>query len=472
MTSLRARLTLFSLLATLLLIFAAGFLLEHLLERQLEASLDATLYAKAESMMALTEQEDGKVLVEFAEVYLPELTSRELIEIRLASGRVLAHSSALGKTHLSADGKISMTPRFSNVRLPDDRPGRQIQVDFLPLLEGEEDSVLAVVAPPEAATSDPSRQLTTVLVAVDRGETLALIERFRYTLALIALLLLSALALLLPWLVRRGLRPLFDLGAAVQKMEVSNLGEQLELENPPHELQPLLELLDDLSARLGRSFERERLFSSNVAHELRTPIAELRNLAEVALRFPPSAEQSATFYRDALATTLRMERTAEHLLALARLEEAHADLELAPLPLRRAAEAVLLRRAAVAAYRSNIPEEASVRTNASLFDLLLDNLIANAFANRTAESVVEIAALPSATGWLFSCRNHSENLAQADLDHFFERFWRKDGSRTDARHSGLGLALARSIAEALGIGIALSLEGGVFEIRLDIPAAR
>lgn len=471
MKSLRGRLTATTLLATLGLICFSGLLLDHDVERQLLSSLDAELDSKAEIFIGLTEQEDGEVEVELADLYIPNLAREESVEIRLADGRVLARSSQLGETSLPADGRLSMKPRYRDLELPDGRPGRLIQVDFLPVLEGEGHTVLAEAAPPDHPSRQAGRQVVSALIAVDKSPTLAEIRGFRVTLGLVSLLLLAGLGVLVPWLVGRGLRPLTDLGSQVQRLDATNLGEPLVLAEPPLELRPLIARLDDLRGRLARSFERERRFSSDAAHELRTPIAELRVLAEVALRYPPEPSQNAELYRDALKTTLRMEHLAEQLLALARLDGAGAAPPRVRLRLAESVRAVVERRGAGAVCRLELPAAAELYTGETLFGLLLDNVIGNALDHRTAGTTVTIEATPAAAGgWRLACRNPTAELEKADLEHLYERFWRKDGARRGHHHSGLGLALVRSIAEALGIELAVSLEDGVFEIALGIPS--
>lgn len=477
MSSLQGRLTLPTLLAAAGLILLAGLLLDRLVEREIEKSLDASLVAKAESMVALTEQEGSEVLVEFADVYLPHLPRRELVEIRLDDGRVLARSAALGELRLEDDGRRSYVPRLRDVQLPDGRPGRQIQVDFLPLLEGTEGAVLAVAGPPELAASNPARRVVTVLAAVDSGETAAQIGRTRGTLALVSFGLLAVLALVLPWLVRRGMRPLVELGNQVQQLDAARLDTPLHITNPPEELQPLLLRLDDLRTRLARSFERERRFSSDVAHELRTPIAELRNLAEVALRFPPEGQANLSFYRDALTTGLRMGQVVEQLLTLAQFENSHSKPQLELLPLLPLIEAALARHPAVEFPDRETIDQAKVLTCPPLFDLLLENLLSNARDHRVPGTPVklEVGAVATALNmprWRLACRNQTAELEKADLEWLFDRFWRKDAARTGSQHSGLGLALSRSIADVLGIDIAVALDHDIFEISLEIPGLR
>lgn len=479
MNSLRGRVTVFTLLATLGLILSAGFLLEHIVEAQLRQGLDHALEARSETMVGLTEQENGTVLVEFDEIYLPKLNPRELIEVRLDSGEYLARLPDLGSAQLVADGRKSMAPRFSDMTMPSGSPGRQVQIDFLPLVEiedelddpnGPDDLIVAPAAPPDHPSAAQGRPLVTVLVAVDSSSTLEQIHDFRVKLGLVSFLLLNALALLVPWLVGRGMKPLVELGEKVQRLEISNLGEPLVLADTPSELRPLVARLDDLRGRLARSFERERRFSSDVAHELRTPIAELRTLSEVALRFPPEGIQNAEFYGDVRQAALRMEHLAEQLLALARLEESSSLPSFGRLRLLPAVEAVLARRAGGETVSAAVPEEAEVVTQATLFELLLDNLIGNAFAHRTPGTPVEIAARRSATGWRLVCGNRTDQLKEADLEHLFERFWRKDSARTGGHHSGLGMALIRNAAASLGIGLEVTLAAGVFSISLEIPA--
>ena len=479
MNSLRGRVTAFTLLATLGLILSAGFLLEHFIEAQLRQGLDRALEARSETMVGLTEQENGTVLVEFDEIYLPKLNQHELIEVRLDSGEYLARLPDLGSAQLVADGRKSIAPRFSDMTMPGGSPGRQVQIDFLPLIEiedelddpeGSDDLVVAPAAPPDHPSAAEGRPLVTVLVAFDSSDTLRHIYDFRVKLGLVSFLLLAALALLVPWLVGRGMMPLVALGEKVRRLDVANLGEPLVLADPPRELRPLVTRLDDLRERLARSFERERRFSSDVAHELRTPIAELRTLSEVALRFPPEGAQNAEFYGDVRQAALRMEHLAEQLLALARLEESTSLPSLGRLRLLPAVAAVLARHADGEATSTAVPEEAEVLTQETLFELLLDNLIGNAFAHRTPGTPVEIAARPSPAGWVLTCSNRTDQLEAADLESLFERFWRKDSARTGGRHSGLGMALARSAAASLRIGVEVTLAAGVFSISLEIPA--
>jgi two-component system sensor histidine kinase QseC len=114
------------------------------------------------------------------------------------------------------------------------------------------------------------------------------------------------------------LRPLSSLAKRAETIHASSLQLRFPTDNIPVELLPIAQRLNDLLARLEASFAREQRFSADVAHELRTPIAELRTLAEVALKWPDDVNQAAL--KEALNIALQMESVATGLMALARCD--------------------------------------------------------------------------------------------------------------------------------------------------------
>jgi signal transduction histidine kinase len=116
---------------------------------------------------------------------------------------------------------------------------------------------------------------------------LDLLIRSLYTVSFaVAALLASALGLLVHFSIRHGLRPLDEIGHQVETLGAERLDLRIRPRSPTLELTPVVERLNALLARLQVAFERERRFSSDIAHELRTPLAELRSLAGVGARWP------------------------------------------------------------------------------------------------------------------------------------------------------------------------------------------
>ena len=111
------------------------------------------------------------------------------------------------------------------------------------------------------------------------------------------LLLLAATALVVPRVLRRELKPLQSLAAEAARIDAASLSARFATEGLPGELAPIAARLNELLARLEDSFERERRFSSDVAHEFRTPVAELRSLAELAIKLPDTRAPMPTMKR-------------------------------------------------------------------------------------------------------------------------------------------------------------------------------
>jgi two-component system sensor histidine kinase QseC len=134
--------------------------------------------------------------------------------------------------------------------------------------------------------------------------------------------LLAGLTLwLVPGVLWHGLRPLERLGEQAGRIDSSALGEgaRFPVDGLPVELQSIARRLNDLLGRLGESLARERRFSANLAHELRTPLAELRSLAECAIKWPDARDSAMD--HEVLAIARHMETLATHLLTLARGEQ-------------------------------------------------------------------------------------------------------------------------------------------------------
>src|SRR5262249_3538686 len=143
-----------------------------------------------------------------------------------------------------------------------------------------------------------------------RGDLVDL--RLRLLGAGVALLLLGTIAT--SWLVRRGLAPLDRLAERAATIGPESLTERFPAGDEPSELGPIRDRLNDLRARLEAAFERERRFPADAAHELRTPIAELRAAAELAARHPDDPEAVAHALTTAGTSSARMERLVSSLL--------------------------------------------------------------------------------------------------------------------------------------------------------------
>lgn len=265
-----------------------------------------------------------------------------------------------------------------------------------------------------------------------------------------------------------GLKPLEVVGEQAAAIDAESLQQRFPTEELPEELRSIATRLNDLMARLEAGFERERRFGADLAHELRTPVAELRSMAEVALKWPDRV--SADDHADLKAIAERMQGTIENLLRLARLENRRAKLSEEEVGLAdfvatewkpfvgKATERKL-------ATRFEIPADARVRTDSELLRTVLANLFSNAVEYSPPGASIVVSA---GKDEMIAVTNTAPELEPEDLPLMFDRLWRLDQSRTSGCHSGLGLAIAKACADAMGHELAAQLEAGSLRMSLRL----
>ena len=210
----------------------------------------------------------------------------------------------------------------------------------------------------------------------------------------------------------------------------------------------MAERLNDWIGRLEASFDRERRFSSHAAHELRTPLAELKSMAELGATWP----EEATSDRCAEMVTVanELEALLEKLSLLARADAGRQPVQRESIDLPATVATAISRIEPKAELRrlhldSRI-SEAPFTSDPVLWGTILQNLLGNAVAHAPEGSEVVIEASPGR----LAVSNPAPGLNQEDLEHLFERFWRKDDSRSGYGHSGLGLSIVKACVALLG----------------------
>ena len=484
MRSLRARLFVYLVGGASVVLVAGGLTLRAIVVNALQVEFDVALSAKARSLVALTEQEGGQIEFEFDEEHMSEFgvgASPEYFELWLSDGSQVRRSPSFEASDEIRGAKLvrspgpSATPTFRDVRLPDGRRGRQIQLDFVPTLDTEDDPTEARDA--SASAPAPSGVPTaTLLVAREREEFDAGVRRLELAGAGIGVGLMLALAGLMQLALRVGLRSLDRLTGQVRALDVSSLDTRVSVERSPDEIAVVVEQVNALLSRLEAGFKRERRLSSDIAHELKTPIAELRNLSEVGARWPEDRASVRQFFEDAGAIAQQMERIVVNLLALARYDEGREQVWTAPVQVAEVVDAAwkpLAREAAAKQLelRQEISRGLRFETDPEKLALVVQNLLSNAVAYSAPGTAVVCTSQETAGRASVSFTNRVESLEPQDLSLMFDRFWRKDEARAGGRNVGLGLALVRALADLLGIEIETQLlPDRTFRITLSKPA--
>jgi signal transduction histidine kinase len=484
MRSLRARLFVYLTGGAAVLFLVAGFALTRAIAAWLQVEFDRGLEVKARALVALTEQEAGRVEFDFRNELMPEFgdpADPEYFELWLADGSLFRRSpsfelnpQARRATLVRASDPVA-TPRYRDLRLPDGRGGRQIQLDFVPSRDPSDDSE-ETPGVPAAEPAPSSVQAVTLVVARERERLDADLRHLRIAVGVVAVALVLALAGLTQVALRVGLRSLDRLHHQVRALDVTSLGTRVDVERPPEEIAVVVEQLNALLDRLEVGFKRERRLSSDIAHELKTPIAELRNLCEVGARWPEDRAAAREFFEDARAIALQMERLVAHLLALARYDEGGEQVWKTRVPVAEGVDAAWkpLARAAAAKqleFRQEISPALCFETDPDKFALMLANILSNAVAYSPPGTTVACTSDQTNGRASVSFSNRAEHLEPPDLAVMFDRFWRKDEARAGGRNVGLGLSLVRAWADLLSIEIATRLDPDrTFRITLSEPA--
>ena len=409
--------------------------------------------------------------LEFRNLVAPEsaaLIDARYFQLWASTGLVLARSASLGDAELEAPADAATTLSFLDVTLPNGQRGRAAVVRFLPRLDSElqqqgfqrtsEHTVLLVMARSRSHLDDA---------------WVFLVQGF----LVLGFFLPIVTFLVVRQAVRHGLQPINRLANEVSNVDASTLGSRLSSESVPEELRPVVARLNDLFARLDTAFQREKRLTADVAHELRSPIAELRVLAEMRLHYQGPADAAVRQdYEAVLEIAMQMERELGTLLALARCESNAVEMSPKEVDfdalIRKTWSAHLdSARARDLTAHFELPEHTTVVSDPALLAAVLTNLFANAVAYAPRGNTIHCDVRQQDGQVQFRLANATDQLDSVDLGHLFQPFWRKDAARSDSTHCGLGLTLASAYSTLLGLNLrALLPEPGVFAVTFSAPA--
>jgi two-component system heavy metal sensor histidine kinase CusS len=303
-----------------------------------------------------------------------------------------------------------------------------------------------------AAGEDSGAQAYTLQVAQDRSSD----ERVERNFAVLFVIVLSgsilASALVAIIVTKRGLRPLGEMTQSLGRIGPTHLKERIIPANWPRELQPLAIAFDDMLERLDDSFTRLSQFSADLAHELRTPIANMIGEAQVAL----TRDRTIAEYRETIESTVdeceRLSRIVDNLLFVARADAAREPIARKRFDARAAVEKI-------AAFYQTIADDHHVTISCSgegqiyadpdLFERAVGNLLDNALRFTPKNGSIQIALCQRDDDFEVAVSDTGCGIAPEHLPRVFDRFYRAESSR-GSDGAGLGLALVKSIVDLHG----------------------
>jgi two-component system heavy metal sensor histidine kinase CusS len=272
---------------------------------------------------------------------------------------------------------------------------------------------------------------------------------------------------------RRGLRPLRKMTESLSRIGPDQLKERIGSTGWPRELQPLAIAFDQMLKRLDDSFTRLSQFSADLAHELRTPIANMLGEAQVAL----TRDRSATEYREtvesAVAECERLSRIVDNLLFVARVDAAREPIARKRFDARAAVEKIAeFYQTAADDHHVSITCSGTgqIYADPDLFERAVGNLLDNALRFTAEHGTIRVAVSRHNSDFEVAVHDDGSGISAEHLPHVFDRFYRAESSRS-SDGAGLGLALVKSIVELHGGSATIQSEvGHGTTVTLKFPA--
>lgn len=446
-TSLTTRLTVLYLVSTFLILVCTNSFLLLTLVDDLEIEDNDFLNERIVSLQTIIARHPDTVaaLKEHIQVNESNQHTRYLVRVQDAGGRTLLESPGMP----AVPSFNFPPPVLSGLQV-----GRGIP------FEGADSRQYLLNAAWSAGGGEDKYRL--VQVALDVTDELALMAKYRLKMAISLLVGMSFAGGLGIVIARKGLQPLKEMAETVTRIKVTELHQRVGSRSWPKELDQLTVALDAMLGRLEESFARLTEFSANLAHELRTPINNLRGEAEIILSRSRSADEYRRVVESGIEEYERLSRMISDILFLARREQ---GIEKHPLSARTEIETLVEYFHDLADERQitvTIEGSGTVYADPRLFQRAIGNVISNAlhYTPDRGRITIAISALPQES-LTITIQDTGMGVSAEELPRVFDRFYRSASARQ--RHNqgcGLGLAIVFSIMEFHGGSVTLTSEPG------------
>ncbi len=446
-----------------LVIFSTGVYIYF--NNSLQKSIDAKLKSMADVIsQSMTDTRAQSTVVGNLEQYLVDVLGRKpkgkLIQIMDSSGRVRANSNDLeadnfrtpyGTIERAASGEVvyetieKVQPRLRVVTLPILDKGKTTSSSFVQVATSLEDF-------------DESMKRLLIILIIGTFTSVGFTIAVGYYMA------------------KKALKPVDKIRKAAVKITFRNLDEYIDIGSRRDELGKLADTFNEMISRLRDAFQRINRFSTDVSHELKTPLTILKGGTEVALR----KDRDVKEYRHLLTSHLeeidRMSSIIDDLLLLSKADTGKFQLELQDVALRDLILQVYMDMK-IFAEKKNVElfvgevDDAKVKGDELKLRRMLWNIVDNGIKYTQAGGKVEISSILDNGGVRIDVKDTGVGIADDDIKYIFDRFYRADRARSRETGTGLGLSISKWIAEAHRGAIEVEshpASGSLFSIKLPV----
>jgi len=427
--------------AALTLTMTVGFTgLHHLVRNQIYDNAWGRLEKRGIALAEFAAQHPGGESAADEMLEFRSKAHEDFFEIRDGAGRLLARSeSSAGRDLAQPPDASAGTALRYHLTLPDGHDG------------------IATWATSALPGEDPRGRLTTI-VAREISPLVVLERRIHTAMLVVALSSILAGLLATMLVIRRGLEPVDRLARSAESIDPDGPRRALDAGQLPKELATLHQKLGTLLGRLFDARDRERRLTRSMAHELRTPLAEIRMIADVGV-MSSSLEATRSSLRDVGTVTSELQQIMDSLLVLARCESGQEKpqpepVDIATLVRQQSGRLEPAARARSVRIDTHVPTERWAMADATLLRPLLANLMGNAVAHAPEGAAILVQLRDRGP---LTITNPAPDLTEQEVRQLGEPFYR-GRSGSGHGHAGLGIPLAHAIAAVCHLRVSYRLD--------------
>lgn len=441
--SLRLQLTVWYTTAFAVLLLLTGAVFYQYLESSLEASVDTDLQLRAQQIASSIVLQQGRLMLHDLTIALPGLDT--VIPTQDHSSAADVNEGTLVRL-LDAHGTLlGETSAFRKLRVPSSSVTQPLQgTPWQGTVLSTSDQEVRLYSRRLVGTG---KLVAVIQVGVSLAQLHRLLHQLVAALLLVGFLVLACCASGSYWLAALSFAPIKQLAETARKIKGGDLHQRVPVSPVRDEVQYLAVTLNEMLDSLNQSFSRQRRFVADASHELRTPVAVIRNKADVALLHPRTPQEYCTVLQSISAETRRLSHLISDLLALARGDEGQVQWEYEPVRLDWLVESVVASAQGLAheqGIQLCVQESQPITLigdETRLIQVIM-NLLDNAIRYTHAGGQVQVNLSVSASQAQLVVQDTGIGIAPEHLPHIFERFYRADPSRKRTGSSGTGLGLA------------------------------
>lgn len=434
-----------------------------------EDQFNQSLTNKANYLKTLVEDDNGNVEFDFAGEFMSEYEQTQASEFyQLWHGEAVFERSDSLDLFPNANLPFLDMPinesKIIDIELPNGHDGRALISHFIAQKDDRSTTGLDVFNRMTLTIAAPTDELNKVLIIID------------IVFILTCIFGVFGVRYLVTRIVNKGLYPLHNLNDQIKLLDITGVAQTIESDFKVDEIEPIRNELNKFITVNQQLYSNEKRLTNDIAHELKTPIAELISLSEVAIRYPDDKRISDTYTSDVLNISQRMKTIVSNLLLLQRSSSSSMQLNAQNIILNNLLNQVIdeltFKHPTIKTRLNNTTSE-DLTLNADEFSVntILRNLIDNALFYGLPEAPIKLSAVNNITNMTISVSNKiHQPLSSEQLTAIFDPLYQLDSSRTNNQRHGLGLSIVRSLCNLNGFKVnAQNNEDNTLTFNLTLP---